>query len=298
MEENFYNKLTEFMDSKDIYLNENMSKHTSFKAGGNAKIFVKVYTYDILRKILELISKYNINYYILGNGTNVLFRDKEFNGIVIQIKFEQIEINGNIVTVGAGVKNAILSNKLLNEGLTGFEFASGIPGTIGGAIKMNAGAYGSEFKDIVKTVTFMQFNGEIKTIKNEECFFSYRNSIFFKMKVIILSATFELEYRNKEEIKSKINEYNQARREKQPIEYPSAGSTFKRGEDFITAKIIDECGLKGYRIGDAQVSEKHAGFIINKGNASATEIIKLIENVKKIVLEKTNKKIELEIEII
>ena len=240
----------------------------------------------------------NINYYILGNGTNVLFRDEEFNGIVIQIKFEQIEINGNIVTVGAGIKNAILSNKLLNEGLTGFEFASGIPGTIGGAIKMNAGAYGSEFKDIVKTVTFMQFNGEIKTIKNEECFFSYRNSIFFKMKVIILSATFELEYRNKEEIKSKINEYNQARREKQPIEYPSAGSTFKRGEDFITAKIIDECGLKGYRIGDAQVSEKHAGFIINKGNASATEIIKLIENVKKIVLEKTNKKIELEIEII
>ncbi len=298
MEENFYNKLTEFMDSKDIYLNENMSKHTSFKAGGKAKIFVKIYSYDTLKKILELINKYNIDYYILGNGTNVLFRDEEFNGIVIQIKFEQIEINGNIVTVGAGVKNAILSNKLLNEGLTGFEFASGIPGTIGGAIKMNAGAYGAEFKDIVKTVTFMQFNGEIKTIKNEDCFFSYRNSIFFKMKVIILSATFELEHKNKEKIKAKISEYAKTRREKQPIEYPSAGSTFKRGEDFITAKIIDECGLKGYRIGDAQVSEKHAGFIINRGNASATEIIKLIENVKKIVLEKTNKKIELEIEII
>lgn len=298
MEENFYNKLTEFMDSKDIYLNENMSKHTSFKAGGKAKIFVKIYSYDTLKKILELINKYNIDYYILGNGTNVLFRDEEFNGIVIQIKFEQIEINGNIVTVGAGVKNAILSNKLLNEGLTGFEFASGIPGTIGGAIKMNAGAYGSEFKDIVKTVTFMQFNGEIKTIKNEDCFFSYRNSIFFKMKVIILSATFELEHKNKEEIKAKISEYAKTRREKQPIEYPSAGSTFKRGEDFITAKIIDECGLKGYKIGDAQVSEKHAGFVINRGNASATEIIELIENIKRIVFEKTNKKIELEIEII
>ena len=298
MEENFYNKLTEFMDSKDIYLNENMSKHTSFKAGGKAKIFVKIYSYDTLKKILELINKYNIDYYILGNGTNVLFRDEEFNGIVIQIKFEQIEINGNIVTVGAGVKNAILSNKLLNEGLTGFEFASGIPGTIGGAIKMNAGAYGSEFKDIVKTVTFMQFNGEIKTIKNEDCFFSYRNSIFFKMKVIILSATFELEHKNKEKIKAKISEYAKTRREKQPIEYPSAGSTFKRGEDFITAKIIDECGLKGYKIGDAQVSEKHAGFVINRGNASATEIIELIENIKRIVFEKTNKKIELEIEIV
>ena len=298
MEENFYNKLTEFMDFKDIYLNENMSKHTSFKAGGKAKIFVKIYSYDTLKKILELINKYNIDYYILGNGTNVLFRDEEFNGIVIQIKFEQIEINGNIVTVGAGVKNAILSNKLLNEGLTGFEFASGIPGTIGGAIKMNAGAYGSEFKDIVKTVTFMQFNGEIKTIKNEDCFFSYRNSIFFKMKVIILSATLELEHKNKEEIKAKISEYAKTRREKQPIEYPSAGSTFKRGEDFITAKIIDECGLKGYKIGDAQVSEKHAGFVINRGNASATEIIELIENIKRIVFEKTNKKIELEIEII
>mgnify|MGYP001020368501 FL=1 len=193
----------------------------------------------------------------------------------------------------------MLAQKLLQKELTGFEFAAGIPGTIGGAMVMNAGAHGREMKDIVDAVTYYNCeNDEIETIKKEECNFEYRNSKFKNSNVIIIKAILKLQKANSIEIKQKMDEYKQFRIEKQPIEYPSAGSTFKRGADFITAKLIDEAGLKGYTIGGAQVSEKHAGFIINKNNATATDIINLIEEVQKIVYEKFNKKIELEIEII
>lgn len=298
MENDFYKILVKILDSKDIYLNEDMSKHTSFKTGGKAKFFVKIRTQEKLKEVLNFIKNNKINFFVLGNGTNVLFKDGTFEGVVLQIKLEEIKIDEKVVTVGAGVKNAVLSSKLLKEGLSGFEFASGIPGTIGGAVKMNAGAYGTEFKDIVKTVTYMDLEGNIKTIENNECNFSYRNSIFFNKKVVIVSATLKLEYEDTEKIRCKVYEYSKSRKEKQPLEYPNAGSTFKRGENFITAKIIDECGLKGYRIGGAEVSKKHAGFIINKNGATATDIIKLIDEVKRIVLEKTGEEIKLEIEII
>lgn len=216
----------------------------------------------------------------------------------MQIKMDYIKIENEEVTVDSGVKNAVLANKLLDKDLTGFEFASGIPGTIGGAIKMNAGAYGSEMKDIVQDVTYMDYNGNIYKLSNEQCKFDYRNSIFKKNKYVILNTKLKLTKGKKEDIQNKMMELANQRKEKQPLDYPSAGSTFKRGEDFITAKLIDECGLKGCCIGGAEVSEKHAGFIINKDNATSKDILELIEYVKKKVYEKTGKKIELEIEII
>lgn len=237
-------------------------------------------------------------YLLFGNGTNLLVKDEGFRGIILQIKLENIKIDGTYVTVQSGVKNAVLSKRLVNNELTGFEFASGIPGTIGGAIKMNAGAYGSEMKDIVTEVTFLDEEGEIHTISNQECEFSYRHSRFFKEKVVILETKLELQKGNKTEIENKVKELLVQRKEKQPLEYPNAGSTFKRGENYITAKLIDECGLKGYSIGGAQVSEKHAGFIINKENATSSDILNLIEYVQKKVKEKTGENIQLEIEVL
>ena len=200
--------------------------------------------------------------------------------------------------VGAGVKVSVFGHLLVKNAITGFEELSGIPGTIGGAVRMNAGAHGKEFKDIISTVTCMDYNGNVHQFDNEEMQFEYRRSILKDKQYIILEAHMEFRKGNKEDIKKKMEEYSTYRREKQPIEYPSAGSTFKRGTDYITAKLIDEAGLKGYSIGGAEVSSKHAGFIINKGNATAKDILELIEYVKYNIEKKYNKKIELEIEII
>ena len=286
------------IEEKNIRIDEPMNLHTSFKTGGKADLFVKTYSVEEIKNVLKIASKNKIPLFVLGNGTNLLVKDEGFRGIVLQVKLENIEIDGLNVTVGAGVKNAVLSKKLIENSLTGFEFASGIPGTIGGAIKMNAGAYGGEIKDIVSKVTFLDYDGYIHTIKNEECEFDYRHSRFFKEKAIILQVKLCLENGNKSEIENKVKELLAQRKEKQPLEYPNAGSTFKRGEGFITAKIIDECGLKGYRIGGAEVSEKHAGFIVNKNNATTKDILDLIEYVQTKVKEKTGKTIHLEVEII
>ena len=296
--DDIYKKLTSTIDESKIKVNESMKKHTSFKVGGNAKYFITATDIEDVRNVLKLAKEENVNLFVLGNGSNVLFKDEEYDGIVLQIKLNNIEIEENKILVEAGAKNAIVAKQLLEHSLAGFEFAAGIPGTIGGAVRMNAGAYGGEIKDILETVTYMKENGEVVTIQNQQCDFSYRHSIFCENPYIILSCTFALQKGDKHKIQEKMNEYMQSRKEKQPLEYPSAGSTFKRGKDFITAKLIDECGLKGYQIGGAAVSEKHAGFIINKDNATATDIINLIDYVKKVVLQKTGKKIELEIEIV
>ena len=286
MQEIYKQLIENGIDKERILLSEPMSKHTSFKVGGNADIFVKAYSVEEIKSVLEVSKENNIPLFILGNGTNMLVRDEGFRGIVLQKKLE------------SGVKNAVLSKKLVDNSLTGFEFASGIPGTIGGAIKMNAGAYGGEIKDIVEFVTYLDYDGNVHTISNLECEFSYRYSRFFKEKAIILEVKLKLQKGNKSEIEEKISELFKQRKEKQPLEYPNAGSTFKRGEGYITAKLIDECGLKGYSIGGAQVSEKHAGFIINKYNATSKDILELIEYIQKKVKEKKGEEIKLEIEII
>lgn len=286
--------------SKDkIFTNEPMSKHTSFKIGGPAEIFVKINNVEELKLIIKISKQAEVPITVVGNGSNLLVSDDGIRGIVLKIEFDKIEIEeSGKLKVGSGVKLAFLAQKCLKEKLEGFEFASGIPGTIGGAIRMNAGAHGSEMKDIVKKITCMTRDGKIQVISNEEAKFEYRNSIFSQNDYIILEAEIQLRKGNPEEIRSKMDEYATYRKEKQPIEYPSAGSTFKRGNDFITAKLIDECGLKGYQIGGAQVSEKHAGFIINKGNATAEDVKQLMKYVEEQVYNKFGKKIEAEIEII
>ena len=277
-----------------------MSNHTSFKIGGPAEYLIKVQTPEELKEILKIIKKQEIPLTIIGNGSNILVSDNGIKGIVLKIEINTFELNTQTahLKVGSGVKLGFIAQKCLKSEITGFEFASGIPGTIGGAIRMNAGAHGKEMKDVITSVTYMDRNGDIFTISNEEVKFEYRNSLFAHNDYIILEVEMQLEKGNSEEIQVKMTEYATYRKEKQPIEYPSAGSTFKRGTDFITAKLIDVCGLKGYQIGGAQISEKHAGFIINKENATAEDVIKLMEYTKEQIYNKFGKVIEAEIEII
>ena len=297
-------KSLENIISKDlIKTNEPMKNHTSFKIGGPAEIYIKITSIEELQKILEFAKKENIKITILGNGSNVLVSDKGIKGIVIKTNLKDINIENkdskNVeVTVSDAVPIGFLAQRFLKEEITGFEELSGIPGTIGGAILMNAGAHGKEIKDIVTEVTAMDYNGKIFNFTNEEAEFTYRHSKFSNGEYIILQAKMLLQKGSKEEIKAKMDEYAQYRKEKQPIEYPSAGSTFKRGTDFITAKLIDEAGLKGYSIGGAKVSEKHAGFIINTGDATAKDVLDLARYVTDKVFEKFGKKIEFEIKIL
>lgn len=291
---------------ENINFNEPMNKHTSFKVGGIADCYVRVNNLQELIQILNFAIENEIPFFVLGNGSNVLVTDKGVRGIVIQINIKKFEIlqndnpkSENIqILLGAGNKISETAQKLLKENITGFEELAGIPGTIGGAIKMNAGAYKKEIKDILECATVIDYNGNVIKLNNQDLKFEYRKSILFIEKYIVIEAIFNLKKGKSEEIKGKMDEYKKSRIEKQPVEYPSAGSTFKRGNNYITAKLIDEVGLKGYTIGGAQVSEKHAGFIINKGNATAKDILELIEYVKKKVYETSKEKISLEIEII
>lgn len=288
---------------ENIKFNEPMSKHTTFKIGGNADIFVQAKTLNEIEQTLKAAKANNIPIYVIGNGSNLLVKDNGVRGIVLQIKTSNYTITKQndfaIVDVEAGMLNAKLARILQQEGISGFEFASGIPGTIGGAIRMNAGAYGSEFKDFVEETTYIDLeDNEIKTINNKEHEFKYRYSIFQNKKAVIISTKLRLKYGDKQEIEDKMNANLEARKEKQPLEFPNAGSTFKRGEDFITAQLIDQCGLKGAKIGGAEVAEKHAGFIVNKGNATANDVIELVKKVEDEVYNKFGKRIELEIEVI
>lgn len=298
-----FENLKNIISEERIKQNELMSKHTSFKIGGPADFLIKIKTLNELREILELCKMHKIALTLIGNGSNLLVLDEGVRGIVIKLELKQMQFN-NIdnekieVVADSGVQLGLLAQKLLKDEISGFEELSGIPGTIGGAIIMNAGAHKKEMKDIVTEVLTMDYDGNIHTFTNEESKFEYRKSKFSSGEYIILQTKLLLQKGNKEEIKEKMDEYAKYRREKQPIEYPSAGSTFKRGEDFITAKLIDDAGLKGYSIGDAQVSEKHAGFIINKGNATAKDVLNLVDNVKEKVYKNFGKKIELEIKVL
>ncbi len=289
--------------SKDrIFYEEPMSKYTSFKIGGPAECLIKIKTKEELKEVLLFANKENIPITVIGNGSNILVLDEGIKGITLIIKIEGIEYNEEgkkvIINVGAGEKIAKVGRMFLNKELTGFEEISGIPGSIGGAVRMNAGAHGKEMKDIIKTVTCMDYSGNEKKFSNQEMNFKYRKTILNEEKYIVTEVELELEKGNKQEIKEKMDEYAKFRKEKQPLEYPSAGSVFKRGEDFITSKLIDEAGLKGLSVGGAEVSTKHAGFIINKKNATAKDVLELVNKVKEEVYKKFNKKIELEIEVI
>ena len=290
------------LKNSNIYENEDMKKHTTFKIGGKADYYIKVRSIEDLRWIVNFTKENNIPLTVTGNGSNLLVKDNGIRGITVNIDFDQIDVNYEnnevLINLGAGVKLGMLARKLADMEIQGFEFASGIPGTIGGAVAMNAGAYGKEFKDIVSDITTMDYNGNIQIFTNEQANFSYRHSKFLNENYIILKVKLLLKKGNKEQIKQKMQECINNRKEKQPIEYPSAGSTFKRGTDFITAKLIDDVGLKGYSIGGAQISEKHAGFIINNRNATAEDVLNLVEYTKNKVYEKFKKNIELEIKVL
>lgn len=302
--EEIYSYCKDKLKISNIKMDEPMNMHTSFKIGGNADIFIKVSNIEELKLILKFIKENNIKLTIIGNGSNILVKDNGIRGIVLKLNFKDISIektNDKKVKVcaGAGVSLGMLAQKLLKECVSGFEFASGIPGTIGGAVRMNAGAYGGEFKDIVISTKCIDEDGNIIILNKEDQEFSYRHSTFMNKKLIILESELLLNLENdSNEIEKKMNENLESRKSKQPINMPNAGSTFKRGEDYITAKLIDECGLKGFSIGGAQVSNIHAGFVVNKGNATADDVLKLVECVKKNVYEKFNKEIKLEIEVL
>lgn len=391
------------INCKVLKFDEPMSKHTSFKIGGNADVFISIENIDDLKKVIDIAKTYNLPITIVGNGTNILVKDNGIRGIVINFadssfkifnntekeenifnskfpveennnkasknedntinkeqaisndkiaveKNENSNINKEIkIEVSAGMKNGVLAQELLKNEISGFEFASGIPGTIGGAIYMNAGAFGSEMSNIVENVTYIDLNDfSIHTIENEDCKFAYRTSIFEEEdeqknldenieknkeeilneeleknkikdaksislekvnqdenkknklynKKLIIKAVLKFSKGNKEEISKKIQEYKEKRLNTQPLDLPNAGSTFKRKDNYITAKLIDECNLKGYKIGGAEVSTKHAGFIVNSGNATADDVIKLMKYVEEEVYQKFEVRIEKELRII
>lgn len=290
------------ISKEKIKYNEPMAKHTSFKIGGPAQCFINAESVEEIKQICKVASKNDINLTIIGNGSNLLVTDNGINGIVVKVNIKKFELefsNDNVrLIVGAGNKLGEIAQKLLRNEITGFEFAAGIPGTIGGAVRMNAGAYGKEMKDIVETVKYMDYDGNIYEKSNKDLEFEYRKSMFAKNKFIILEAKLKLQKGNAQDIKDKMLEFEQSRKQKQPLEFPSAGSTFKRGTDFITAKLIDDAGLKGYRVGGAMVSTKHAGFVVNENNATAQDVLNLVKHIKQEVYKKFNKKIELEIQVI
>lgn len=287
-------KLKQITDEKNIFVDELMSKHTSFKTGGKAEYFVTPESKEELIEILKLEAPSTV----IGNGSNLLVKDNGIRGIVVStIKLRNYKIDGDTIEADAGMPLIMLSKIAAENGLTGLEFACGIPGTLGGAVFMNAGAYGGEMKDIVVTSEYL--DKELKVQEITEHKFEYRKSIYSKeIGGIILSAKLKLQQGDINQIKEKMNQNLESRNSKQPINMPSAGSTFKRKDGVIVSKLIDEAGLKGYTIGGAQVSTLHAGFIVNKGGATSQDILALIQYVQNVIKEKYDIDIETEIKII
>ncbi len=297
-------RFSKIVGEDNLKTDEPMSKHSSFRVGGPAELYLEVDSVEKLKAILDVNKELKLPITVIGNGTNILVKDNGIKGIVIKyvakgIAKATLDNDTFAITADAGLPNAALANELLKDSLTGFEFAASIPGTIGGAIYMNAGAFGGEMENIVSEVTFLDLDDlAIYKSDGDDCDFGYRHSKFENMNTVILSATMVFNKGNKEEIKRTMDAYLQKRLETQPYDKPNAGSTFKRGDGFITAMLIDEAGLKGYTIGGAQVSEKHAGFIVNTGNATAKDILDLIKYVQKTIMEKYGKAIEPEVRIL
>ena len=274
-------KLQKLIGEAKVLANEPMASHTTFRIGGPADYFVMPETVEELRDILALCKEEGLPYFILGNGSNLLVGDKGFRGVVIQLykNFDGLSIEGTRVTAKSGAMLIRVAKEAGKAGLTGLEFASGIPGTIGGAMVMNAGAYGGEMKDVVTAVTVLTKDGDIKTLTGSEMNFRYRGSVVEDEGYIVLETVMELKEGNLEEIQARIDELSLQRRTKQPIEYPSAGSTFKRPEGYFAGKLIQDANLRGYQVGGAQVSEKHCGFVINAGGATAADVMQLMQDV-------------------
>ena len=297
MKQEFYEKLSKIVEKEQILIEEPMKKHTTFRIGGPAEYLILPQTAEEIADVVKLCRQEEIPWYIVGNGSNLLVADEGVRGVVIQLlrNFNQIQVEGCQIRMQAGAQNAAVAKRALDASLTGFEFAAGIPGTIGGAVVMNAGAYGGEMKDILKEVTVLDQNGMIRTSPAEELELGYRTSIIARKGYVVLEAVIVLKTGDPKEIKAAMDDLKEKRVTKQPLEYPSAGSTFKRPEGYFAGKLIMDAGLRGFSVGGAQISEKHCGFVINKGNATAKDVTELMDETKKIVMEKFGVALEPEV---
>lgn len=295
----FSNDLIKILDEKDIKIDEPMSNHTSFKVGGPADILITPESADQVLDAVKLCKSKNVPYYIMGNGSNLLVKDGGIRGVVVKLtKLKSIKVQGNRITVSSGASLKDVSQKALDNSLTGFEFACGIPGSVGGAVTMNAGAYNGEISNVIESVIVIDNHTKKRILNLEQLELAYRMSSILKYGYIVLQVTFNLEKGDHSKINDRIESLNRRRSEKQPLEYPSAGSTFKRPEGHFAAKLIEDSGLKGTSIGGAQVSEKHSGFIINKKDATSNDILDLIKLVQDTVKQKFDVDLYTEVRII
>ncbi len=297
MNSNFYNQLIQMMDAGRVLKDEPMKKHTTFRVGGNADYFVMPKTVDEVKQVVLLCRQENLPYYIIGNGSNLLVGDKGYRGVIIQIYKEMngIHLDGERVIAQAGALLSKVGSAALEAGLAGFEFAAGIPGAVGGAVVMNAGAYDGEMKDILLNATVLTPEGIVLKLCNDELQLGYRTSVITEKNYIVLEAEYQLRYGQKEDIRAKMDELKEKRVTKQPLEYPSAGSTFKRPEGYFAGKLIQDAGLRGFQVGGAQVSEKHCGFVINKDQATAADIVELMNQVSDKVFQEFGIRLEPEV---
>ena len=297
MNQNFYDKLNNVIAKDSILIDEPMSRHTTFRVGGPADFFVTPKAKEEVRDVIRICKEAGMPYYIIGNGSNLLVSDAGYRGVIVQIykEMNEVKVEGDLVKAQAGALLSGIAAKALGAELSGFEFASGIPGTIGGACVMNAGAYGGEMKDVLESVTVLTGEGKIIELGRNELELGYRTSVIAKKGYIVLGAVLKLERGDGEKIKTYMDELKEKRVTKQPLEYPSAGSTFKRPEGHFAGKLIEDAGLRGFQVGGAQVSEKHCGFVINRDHATAADIMELMRQVQ--IRVKENSGVDLEPEV-
>ena len=297
MNQNFYDKLNNVIAKDSILLDEPMSRHTTFRVGGPADFFVTPKAKEEVRDVIRICKEAGMPYYIIGNGSNLLVSDAGYRGVIVQIykEMNEVKVEGDLVKAQAGALLSGIAAKALGAELSGFEFASGIPGTIGGACVMNAGAYGGEMKDVLESVTVLTGEGKIIELGRNELELGYRTSVIAKKGYIVLGAVLKLERGDGEKIKTYMDELKEKRVTKQPLEYPSAGSTFKRPEGYFAGPLIEDAGLRGFQVGGAQVSEKHCGFVINRDHATAADIMELMRQVQ--IRVKENSGVDLEPEV-
>ena len=297
MSDEIVTRLINITGKDNVRINEPMKNHTTFKIGGPAQYYVTPESVTQIQEVVSLCRDMNIPLHVIGNGSNILVGDDGVDGVVLALfnTFSDYEIKDNVITAQAGMSLIKLAVIALREGLTGLEFASGIPGSVGGAVYMNAGAYDGQMKDVVTSVTVLDEAGNIRILGRDELDMGYRTSAVAKHNMIVLQVIIELKAGDKEQIKDRMNQLSELRKQKQPLEYPSAGSTFKRPEGYFAGKLIADAGLKGYSIGGAAVSEKHAGFVVNIGGATAKDVVELTDYIKKRIIEQFGVTLELEI---
>lgn len=293
----FEKQLVSVTEESRVLRDEPMSRHTTFRIGGNADYFVAVKDTTEVKAVIALCKECEMPYYVLGNGSNLLVGDKGYRGVILQIykEMSNICIEGTCMKAQAGALLSKIAAEALGAGLTGFEFAAGIPGTIGGAAVMNAGAYGGEMKDVLRDVTVLTEDGAVRVLQAAELELGYRTSIIAKKGYIVLEATIALEAGEKDRIRARMEELKEQRITKQPLEFPSAGSTFKRPDGYFAGKLLEDAGLRGFRVGGAQVSEKHCGFVINKDQATAADVVELMNQAAEKVQAEFGVKLEPEV---